>query len=260
MASTAEVAEMITEPGNTVALTGAGISVASGMPAFRDENGERYDNETSRWAQREAFDKDPEDWYESFWLFYNGLQGLSPSAGHYALRDLVEASVVETVITQNVDSLDLLAGTPEARLLEVHGHTRDLSCANRQEQGCRYQIPTKEWLDGHSRATLPVCSEDGDLLKPDLMLVNDTYVPEYLDKTHHEEAPEALQAADTLMVVGTSFYIRTWFNAALWFAARDERSLIVVNPQPGPFDEYAQAVIHEPAEEALPEIRDLILS
>ncbi len=251
---------MITESKNTVALTGAGISVASGMPTFRDENGDRHDAESSRWAYRKFFDEDPAAWYENFWQFYDQIRDLAPSAGHLALKDMVEASAIDIVITQNVDSLDLLAGTPEPKLIEVHGNNRDLSCANLQEQGCDYQIVMEGWLAENDQETLPACPEDGNPLKPDMMLVNDTHVPPYVSKAYHQEAPEALQAADTLMVVGTSFYIRTWFNAALWFAARDERSLIIVNPQPGPFDEYAQAVIHEPAEEALPEIRDLVIN
>lgn len=258
MASTAEVAEMISESENTAVLTGAGISVASGAATFRDENSERYGTETSQWAYRKFFDQDPADWYESYWQFYNQIRDLAPSAGHFALKDMVEASVVDTVITQNVDSLDLLAGTPESKVIEVHGNNRGLSCANRQEQDCDYQIGMKDWLAGHDQKTLPTCPEDGDVLKPDMMLINDTYTPYHIGKAYHEDAPDALQAADTLVVVGTSLYILPWQKAAIWFAAREERSLIIVNPQPGALDEYAQAVISEPAEEALPEIYDMV--
>lgn len=259
MAAAAEVAEMVFESENTAVLTGAGISVASGATTFRGQDGERYDTEASRWAYRKFFDQDPATWYESYWQFYNQIRDLAPSAGHFALRDMVEEGVVDTIITQNVDGLDLLAGTPADKVIEVHGHNRSLSCANRQDQDCGFRIPMECWLADHDQTELPLCAEDGDVLKPDMMLIEDTYVPPDLSRAHHEDAPEALQAADTLLVVGTSLYIVPWQKAALWFAAREDRSLVIINPQPGALDEYAQAVLSEPAEEALPQIRDLVL-
>lgn len=258
MASTAEVANLLLESETTVALTGAGISKASGMPTFRGEDGLWDDEDSSQWAYRHFFDLDPAAWYEGFWQFYNMHRGLAPSAAHYALRDMVEASVIDTVVTQNVDSFDLMAGTPESKLLEVHGHDRSLSCVDWQEQRCRYTVATEEWLLANNQSILPLCPYDGDPLKPDIILLNDTFVPDHVAKAY-QEAPKTIKAATTLVVVGTSLEILPWYEAACDFSADEDKSLVVINPDPTPADRLARLVIHSPAEEVLPEIRDLVV-
>lgn len=257
MAAAAEVAEIISGSENTVALTGAGLSVASGISTFRDDSGHWHDEQASRWAYRAVFDGDPKDWYESYWQFHERRRGIVPSAGHYALRDMVESGTIDMVVSQNVDGLEAMAGVPMDHLIEIHGNDRSLSCANWEEQGCDYRISMEELLASGEQPALPLCPEDGNPLKPDLVLIFDTYMPEDI-KQGYDRGAEALEKADTLVVVGSSLPIIPWFEAARNAGLSESRSLVVINPNATNVDGYAQAVIREPAEEALPEIRDLL--
>lgn len=259
MSEIRDVADIILESDSVVALTGAGVSAASGIPTFRDDSGEWHDPYASRWAYREVFDRDPADWYESFWQFRNRREGLGPSPAHYALKDMVEAGFVDTIVTQNVDSFDVMAGTPESRLLEIHGHDRSLSCANWEDQGCDYRVSMEEFLAANGQAELPLCPDDGDPLKPDIILIFDNYIPAHV-MTAYEKAPEVLAKAGTLLVVGSSLPIIPWFEAARDAGLDADRSLVVIDPNPVNVDVVAQAVVRAPAEEALPELRDLLIT
>jgi NAD-dependent deacetylase len=256
MASTGEVAKLLTESDNTVLLTGAGVSRASGLPVFRGAGGLWGDEESGRWAYRDNFDADPADWYEAFWKFYNMRRGLEPSAGHVAIRDMVEASVIDMLVTQNVDGFDRMAGTPEEKMLEIHGHDRSLSCANMEEQGCDYNVSMGDWLEANDQSVLPRCPEDGDVLKPDIMLINDWHTPEHV-WTPYDRAGKVLAGADTLVVAGSSLPIRPWYEAAIRAGQDEDRSLVVINPQATRADYYAQMIVRGMAEEALPALRDL---
>lgn len=247
---------MLIESEAAVALTGAGISKASGIPTYRGpDDGVWRDSVAREWPTREAFDGDPAGWYERFWEFYNVRQGALPSAGHTALRDMVDTSLVDSVVTQNIDSLDRKAGTLPEKILEVHGNDRALSCTRVEE--CNFSIPTEKWLSGNDPSSLPTCPNDGEPLKPDIILFNDEAVPDHVARDWHR-AWDVIDEADTLMVVGTTLAIATWAGAVADFAVK-RKPLVVINPNPTPVDKMARSVIHRPAEEALPEIRDLAL-
>ncbi len=133
--SAARVAELIREAGSVVALTGAGISVPSGIPDFRSPG-------TGLWtgvdpmevAHIDVFRRDP----ERFWHFYGHrfqtLEDKEPNGAHRALARLQDAGLVSAVITQNIDRLHAKAGSRD--LVEVHGSIARSSC-----QTCRAGYP-----------------------------------------------------------------------------------------------------------------------
>lgn len=256
MSEIAEVADLLLESKTTVALTGAGLSKAIGIPTYRDENGKYMDLESWKWAQWETFDTEPGWWYKRFWQFYNMRQNAVPSAGHHALRDMVEAGVIDSIVTQNIDGLDLKAGTPSSKVLEVHGNDRSLTCT--RLESCDYRIETAEWVAaGNYPALWPTCPRDAQILRPDIILTNDEAVPDHVGRDYRA-APEVLEAADTLVVVGSSLPIIPWYEAAHDAGLDEDKSLVVINPNPTNVDRYAQHIIREPAEAVLPEIRDLV--
>lgn len=257
MATTGEVAEQLLEAKHVTVLTGAGLSVASGISTFRDDSGHWHDEEASRWAYRHYFDADPKDWYDCYWRFYNRRRDVAPSAGHYALKDMVEGGTIDLVVSQNVDGLEAMAGVPESSLLEIHGNDRTLSCASWDGQRCDYQVSMEELLADGEQPELPLCPEDGNPLKPDLVLIWDSDLPKHVEQVY-DRASRALQKASTLVVVGSSLPIIPWFEAARDAGISKKKSLIVINPNTTNVDDYAQAVIREPAEEVLPELRDLV--
>jgi NAD-dependent deacetylase len=257
MKSIEEAAELLMESESAVALTGAGMSKAAGIPTYRGSSDGLWRDAVARqWATRQAFEADPAAWYATFWAFYDVRHAASPSPAHYALRDMVEESVLDSVVTQNIDSLDRQAGTPEDKVLEVHGSDRALSCTRVGE--CGFNVLTEEWLAANDRESMPVCPDDGAPLKPDIILFNDddTTIPEHVTRDW-EKAWGVIDSADALMIVGTTLAVPTWAEAVA-DSYTQGNPLIVINPEPTPVELLARLIIHSPAEEALPQIRDLV--
>ncbi|KAK4123667.1 SIR2 family histone deacetylase-like protein [Parathielavia appendiculata] len=125
-------------PTSTVVLTGAGLSVASGLADYRGANGTYRVNKTYRPIYYHEFLANHEArkryWARSF-LGWTTLRKAQPNAGHYAVRDLGRLGFVSGVITQNVDSFHPRAH-PEIPTLELHGYLRSTVCAS-----CRSEFP-----------------------------------------------------------------------------------------------------------------------
>ncbi len=262
MSEVNKIADLVLESEHVVALTGAGLSKASGIPTYRDTDGLWQDVSIRQWSLREAFDADPTGWYANFWRFYNQRRDLQPSLGHQALKDMVEASAIHMIVTQNVDGLDRKAGTPPSKILEVHGHDRSLSCTRVDD--CDFSVATEEWLAENDQDSLPTCPSDGAVLKPDTILFNDVVVPDRVARDWHA-AWEVIDKAGMLLVIGTSLELITWEQAVVDFMADTERPgpvrpIAFINPNPIKADRYADAVVRGPAEDALPAIRDLVLN
>jgi NAD-dependent SIR2 family protein deacetylase len=125
-------------PPSTVLLTGAGLSVASGLADYRGTNGTYRVNKTYRPIYYHEFLGNHEArkryWARSF-LGWTTLRNALPNAGHYAVRDLGKLGFVSSVITQNVDSFHPRAH-PEIPTLELHGYLRSTVCTS-----CRNEFP-----------------------------------------------------------------------------------------------------------------------
>ncbi|AEO69510.1 fb51d26d-56fe-41f1-afe5-bf68d44df3c1 [Thermothielavioides terrestris] len=119
-------------PRSTVVLTGAGLSVASGLADYRGANGTYRVNKTYRPIYYHEFLASHEArkryWARSF-LGWTTLRSAAPNAGHYAVRDLGRLGLVSRVITQNVDSFHPRAH-PDIPTLELHGYLRSTVCTS----------------------------------------------------------------------------------------------------------------------------------
>ncbi|KND92106.1 NAD-dependent protein deacetylase SIR4 [Tolypocladium ophioglossoides CBS 100239] len=135
-------------PTSTVVLTGAGLSVASGLADYRGPNGTYRVNKTYRPIYHYEFLGSHEArkryWARSF-LGWSSLHKASPNAGHYAIRDLGELGLIRTVITQNVDSFHPEAH-PQIPTLELHGYLRATVCTS-----CRREFPRDEFQEQLAR-------------------------------------------------------------------------------------------------------------
>src|ERR1700733_1409464 len=131
------LAQLIGQANSVVALTGAGISVPSGIPDFRSPGTGLWTNvNPMEVAHIDVFRRDP----ARFWSFYGQrlqtLGGKRPHRAHVALVELERAGLLDAVITQNIDRLHARAGT--RNLVEVHGsiaHSSCLHCGRRYELG-----------------------------------------------------------------------------------------------------------------------------
>jgi len=222
------LAELVRGAGSVVALTGAGISVPSGIPDFRSPG-------TGLWAgvdpmevaHIDAWRADP----ERFWRFYGTrfqtLEGKRPNGAHRALVELERRGRLDAVITQNIDMLHRKAGT--SALVEVHGTIEHSSCLT-----CRAQYPlgeVRERLE-HSPVSVPAC-DCGEPLKPDVVLFG-----EFLPDGALERAYELAAGADLLLCVGTSLEVHP--IAQLPSATRANGGQVAIVTQgPTPWDSRA---------------------
>jgi NAD-dependent deacetylase len=190
------LAELIRDAERTVALTGAGISVPSGIPDFRTPGTGIWENvDPMEVAHIDAFHRDT----RRFWQFYrprfHTLADKRPNPAHCILADLEARGMLEAVITQNIDRLHAKAGTE--RLVEVHGSIATSSCTT-----CRASYPLEsvgELFDDDGVATCACCMGK---VKPDVVLFG-----ELLPEAAMAEAQELCASADLLLCVGSSLEV-----------------------------------------------------
>jgi NAD-dependent deacetylase len=195
-AQAGRLADLIRESGCTVALTGAGISVPSGIPDFRTPGEGIWEKvDPMEVAHIDAFRRDP----ARFWGFYRQrlrmLGDKEPNGAHRALAKLERRGLLEAVITQNIDTLHTRAGSE--RVIEVHGSIRTSSC---QTCGAQFPLEQVESLFGRNGAAL--CAECGGAVKPDVVLFG-----ELLPDRAMAEAESLAARADLMLCVGSSLEV-----------------------------------------------------
>jgi NAD-dependent deacetylase len=223
------LADLIRESRCTVALTGAGISVPSGIPDFRTPGEGIWEKvDPMEVAHIEAFRRDP----ARFWGFYRQrlrlLADVEPNGAHEALAELERRDLLEAVITQNIDTLHTKAGSE--RVIEVHGSIRTSSC-----QSCGERIETagiEELFDENGAAICPSC---GGNVKPDVVLFGEMLPAEAMAEA------EALAARAELMIcIGSSLEVFPVAGLPS-VTLRSGGGLAVITIGPTPFD--ANAVV-----------------
>ena len=188
---------MIEEADSVVALTGAGISVPSGIPDFRTPGSGLWANvDPMEVAHIDVFRRDP----ERFWQFYGDrfqtLEHRQPNAAHRVLARLEAAGLLDAVITQNIDRLHVKAGTRE--LVEVHGTIGHSSCL---DCGSRYLLADVRERCLRDPAGVPRC-DCGAPLKPDVVLFG-----ELLPVDAFTRAEDLAAGADLMLCIGSSLEV-----------------------------------------------------
>jgi NAD-dependent deacetylase len=226
--TTAQLAALVREAGSVVALTGAGISVPSGIPDFRSPGTGLWANvDPMEVAHIDVFRRDP----ERFWQFYGdrfqSLEHKCPNRAHEALAELERAGLLAAVITQNIDRLHARAGTQE--LVEVHGTIAHASCLR---CGRSYPLEEVKRRQADDVAGVPRC-DDGDALKPDVVLFG-----EYLPQEALARAEQLAAGADLMLCVGSSLEVYPVGRLPGVTLANGGR-LAILTQGPTPFDERA---------------------
>ena len=223
-------------------VSGAGVSTASGIPDYRDQNGDWKHAEPIQFPD---FVKSP-DARKRYWTrSYVGWQRFSkarPNAAHYALAGLEAAGKVHTLITQNVDRLHSEAGS--RRVIDLHGDLGKVRClvCNSSQSRVDYQQALRDanpdWHaevfrhkpDGdaelvgnnHDEFRVPNCAVCNGIVKPDVVMFGET-VPK--ERVH--DAFAAVDRSDALLVVGSSMMLFSGFRFARQAAARNKPIAIV---------------------------------
>ena len=221
------LAELLRESSCTVALTGAGISVPSGIPDFRTPGEGLWEKvDPMEVAHIDAFRRDP----AKFWSFYRPrfqmLSDVQPNAAHEALAELESRGLLQAVITQNIDTLHHKAGSE--RVIEVHGSIRTSSC---QSCGKEFRLERVDELFGDDGAAR--CADCDGPVKPDVVLFG-----ELLPEQAMADAEALAARADLMLCVGSSLEVYPVAGLPSVTLGRGGR-LAVITKGPTPFDQDA---------------------
>jgi NAD-dependent deacetylase len=234
------LAELIRSAGPVVVLTGAGVSVPSGIPDFRTPGTGLWANvDPMEVAHISVWRRDP----ARFWAFYGqrfaALEGKRPNGAHRALAELERRGRLDAVITQNIDGLHAAAGSRE--VIEVHGSIATASCL---DCGRRYALAeTRRRLEADAEG-VPRC-DCGQPLKPDVVLFG-----ELLDEVAMTRATTLAAGAGLLLCVGSS--LEVYPVAGLPEITLEAGGALAIATQgPTPFDAHAAVRLDGDAEQDL---------
>jgi NAD-dependent SIR2 family protein deacetylase len=246
-------------------LTGAGCSTDSGIPDYRDGQGQwkrtrpvTYQAFVGQHATRQRY------WARSLigWRRFGNAQ---PNAAHYALAALQHQGRQQALLTQNVDGLHQAAGSRE--VIDLHGRLDQVRCLH-----CEYRLPraqlqlmlverNPQWakldaadapdgdadLDAQdfSDFAVPACPLCHGMLKPDVV-----FFGENVPRARVELAGEQLEQADAMLVVGSSLMVYSGYRFAL-AAARAGKPIVAINLGHTRADALLSLKIEQPCAEAL---------
>ena len=230
--------EIIDESQRIVFFGGAGVSTESGIPDFRSVDG----------LYHQKFKYPPEVmlshtfFMQNTWDFFDFYKNRvipadpKPNAAHLKLAELEKAGKLIGVVTQNIDGLHQAAGS--AKVYELHGSVLRNYCMN-----CGKFFDYKYILNASG---IPECDVCGGTVKPDVVLYE-----EGLDNDTVVGAVNAISAADTMIVAGTSLVVYPAAGLLQYFRGK---WLILINRDPTPADASANLVIHDKVGEVLSQI------
>ena len=186
-----ELAALLNRHSRPVALTGAGISVESGIPDFRSPGGlwSRYD--PREYATIQAFRRNPAKVWQLIGDMDRMITAARPNPAHFALAELEAQGKLLGVITQNVDNLHQAAGS--VNVIEYHGNAHRFVCLN-----CKGSWP-REALDFNETPLYCYC---GRLIKPDVVFFGEPIPEEAMYK-----ANALALSSDLLLIIGSSMEV-----------------------------------------------------
>ena len=208
-------ATLLASARQAVALTGAGISVPSGIPDFRSAGGLWSHFRPEEYATLEVFLQNPAKSWQLFRAMARMLTDKKPNPAHYALAALEQKGYLTAVVTQNIDGLHQAAGS--SRVVEMHGGSQVLHCLR-----CGHE----QDLDAAQLEAdgVPGCPECAFALKPKVVLFGE-------DGAERESVRRLAADCDVLLVIGTSAQV---YPAATLpgLVARQGGSIIEMNREP----------------------------
>lgn len=222
------LAEMVEASGCTVALTGAGISVPSGIPDFRTpETGLWANVDPMEVAHIDVFERDP----ARFWSYYRprfqSLGDKRPNGAHEALAELERRGLLEGVVTQNIDRLHRAGGS--RNVVEVHGSIETSSCTR-----CASSFELDEVDALFDEQGVATCSGCGGSVKPDVVLFG-----ELLPESAMTRARDLAERAELMICVGSSLAVYPVAGLPQLTLEHGGR-LAIVTKGPTPYDADAE--------------------
>ena len=239
-----EAAVLIKRSKYVTALTGAGVSVESGIRPFRGIGGLWTEFGEPPMDGYRRFEEDPKRYWDEMMSplrrnkFETSLLEAKPNSGHLAFAELEAMGILRMLITQNIDSLHFEAGS--RKVLEIHGNRYKLRCVE-----CNSRFPR----EGFDLSVLPPrCPRCSGVVKDDVVMFGEPIPPEVLF-TCIEEA----RRSDCMIVAGTSAVVHPAAGLPVE-VKRNGGSIIEVNPMKSELSEISDVIISLPSGSALPNL------
>jgi NAD-dependent deacetylase len=233
-------AELIQKAEHLIALTGAGISKESNVPTFRGKDGLWKQYNAMDLATPQAFHKNP----QLVWEWYSWRQDLiakcEPNHAHLTLAKWERNGLLKTLITQNVDGLHRRAGSTQ--IFEVHGNLWALKCTK-----CSFHSHLSQPAHG-----IPPCPECKSNLRPDVVWFGESLPSTIMDHVFKE-----LQAADIILVIGTSALVQPAASLPL-IVKQNGGHILEINVEKTPLTSAATIHLLGKAGEILPKLDALL--
>lgn len=249
-----------------VVLSGAGVSTGSGIPDYRDRNGDWKYSQPIQFGEFMKSAAARRRYWARSYIGWRRFSRAKPNAAHQALARLEEGGKVDTVITQNVDRLHSEAGSRS--VIDLHGNLAKVRCMNcgvvteRADFQAALAAANPGWTakakhiradgdaelvkDAEADFSVPGCADCTGIVKPDVVMFGES-VP----KERVREAMDAVDRADSLLVVGSSLMVFSGYR----FARRADElgtPLAIVNRGRTRADDIAAVRIDEDCAEVLP--------
>ena len=248
-------------------LSGAGISTASGIPDYRDRNGDWKQSQPIQYGDFMRSAAARRRYWSRSYVGWQRFRSAQPNAAHQALARLEKDGKIDTIITQNVDGLHAEAGS--RAVIDLHGDLSKIRCTGcgmvTERDGYQMQLAAAnpEWSaealayradgdadlaeDDAENFSVPGCRACGGIVKPDVVMFG-----EAVPKDRVASAMEVVDRASALLVIGTSLMVFSGFRFARR-ASEAGKSIAIVNRGRTRADELASLKVEEDCSTVLPE-------
>ena len=253
------LAEFLSVTRSLAVLCGAGVSTASGIPDYRDRDGERKYAEPIQFQDFVKNDSSRRRYWARSYVGWQRFSKAAPNPAHYALARMEAVGKITTLITQNVDRLHHEAGSRS--VIELHGDLSKVRCMNCGASTSRDEFQQRlaeSNPDLHAAAfrykpdgdadlaeqryagfEVPRCATCCGIVKPDVVMFGES-VP----KDRVSDASGAVEHADALLVVGSSLMVFSGYRFARQAAAL-EKPIVIVNQGVTRADDMATLKVDE---------------
>jgi NAD-dependent deacetylase len=239
-----EIRDWIDAANRVVVLTGAGISTDSGIPDFRGPQGVWTKNPAAeKLSTIQNYLAEPEVRVAAWKArLTSPAWEARPNRGHMALVSLERRGKLHALVTQNIDELHQVAGNSPEKIVEVHGTMRKFMC-----WGCGMKGDMQRVLDRVRKGEAdPPCRDCGGILKSDTISFGQALVPEVIDR-----AMRVASEAEVFIAVGTTLQVFP-VAGAVPLAKEAGARVVILNAEPTPMDDLADAVLRQSISQTLP--------
>lgn len=264
--ATESLVDFIREHSRLTVLTGAGCSTESGIPEYRDDDGNWKHRQPMQFAEFVNDERKRRRYWTQSFAAWHRMSNARPNPAHHAIATLERRGYVSGVITQNVDNLHQAAGS--RHVIDLHGVLQRIRCLDcnetesRNAYQSRLQDSNPEWRasitaiapDGDARISVdeirsfdvPECLNCGGIVKPDVVFFGEPVPGSRIIK-----AKRMLQQSDALLVVGSSLMVFSGYRFAR-FASEAGKPIVIVNRGTTRADELATRKLTANCAELLP--------